>query len=61
MDLNIRNVDRESVKSLKSDALELGFSLRELCIKKLGILAGSPKEQWVSVEGSNSGEVSKVR
>jgi len=37
MDLNIRRVDRESVKGLKSEALEVGVSLRDLCIEKLGI------------------------
>ena len=37
MDLNIRRVDRESVKGLKSEALDVGVSLRDLCIEKLGI------------------------
>ena len=51
MDLNIKRVDKESVQSLKGDALAIGISLRELCIRKLGI----------SAEGGNGGvEISKA-
>lgn len=37
VDLNIRRVDRESVRRLKQAALAEGISLRDLCIRKLGI------------------------
>ena len=48
MDLNIRKVDRESVKRLKQDALACGVSMRELAIQRMGILSEKSKE--VSVE-----------
>ena len=68
MDLNIRRVDRESVKGLKSEALEGGVSLRELCIEKLGIksAAGGLKngvhgESVGEVDGSREASGSRVR
>ncbi len=45
MDLNIKRVDRESVMELRGDALQLGITLRELCIRKLGI-----KDQRLEVQ-----------
>jgi hypothetical protein len=58
MDLNIRNVEKESVMELKGDALTLGLSLRELCIRKLGIKAtakGSEGEQNGTVQNDDGG------
>jgi hypothetical protein len=37
MDLNIRQVDKESVKALKKSAVDAGVSLRDYCIRVLGI------------------------
>jgi hypothetical protein len=55
MDLNIRNVDGELVRGLKVEALTLGLTLRELCIRKLrGTVAQLAEQEPHKIQGAGS-------
>jgi hypothetical protein len=55
MDLNIRNVDGELVRELKVEALTLGLTLRELCIRKLrGPVAQLEEQEPHKPQGAGS-------